>query len=279
MAGPILAVEGLSFSFGKRPVLADLNFTVPTGGFTGIVGPNGSGKTTLLKCLNKALPPTRGRITFMGQDLAGIKLRALARQIGVVPQQWETPFAFTVREVVMMGRFPYLRRWAGARQEDRAVVEEAMRATNTWMLADRLVTELSGGERQRVLIAQALAQTPCLLMLDEPTSYLDVNQTLEICTLLTNLIRTKGLTVLAVFHDLNLAARYCQQLIMLKEGRIYAQGAPEAVLSSPNVTAVFGVETVVGAEPFNGRPHLYFSLPQRKERSTNRRQERSSGAE
>nr|WP_187350941.1 ABC transporter ATP-binding protein [Capillibacterium thermochitinicola] len=245
--------------------MTDLNFAVPKGGFTGIVGPNGSGKTTLLKCLNKTLTPTRGRITFMGQDLAGIKLRALARWMGVVPQQWETPFAFTVREVVMMGRFPYTRRWTGERQEDRVVVREAMRATNTWELADRLVTELSGGERQRVLIAQALAQTPRLLLLDEPTSYLDVNQTLEICTLLTDLIRSKGLTVLAVFHDLNLAARYCQQLIMLKEGRIYAEGAPEEVLSSPNVTAVFGVETMVGAEPFNGRPHLFFSLNQRQE--------------
>ena len=259
-SGPILAVESLSFCYGKRPILDELNFTVPTGEITGIIGPNGSGKTTLLKCLNKSLTPTKGRITFMGQDLTGIKLRTLARLMGVVPQQWETPFAFTVREVVMMGRFPYFRRWAGERQEDRAVVKEAMMVTNTWELADRFITELSGGERQRVLIAQALAQTPRLLFLDEPTSHLDVNQTLEICTLLANLIRTKGLTVLAVFHDLNLAARYCQRLIMLKEGRIYAQGAPEEVLSGPNVSAVFGVETVVGSEPFTGRPYLYFSL-------------------
>ncbi|NLW59974.1 MAG: ABC transporter ATP-binding protein [Firmicutes bacterium] len=261
-AGPILVVEDLSFSFGKRPVLAGLNFTVPTGGITGIIGPNGSGKTTLLKCLNKTLTPTGGRVTFMGQDLSRIKLRTLARLMGVVPQQWTTPFAFTVREVVMMGRFPYLRRWAGESEADRAVVREAMQATNTWALADRLITELSGGERQRVLIAQALAQTPRLLLLDEPTSHLDVNQTLEICALLERLIRTKGLTVLAVFHDLNLAARYCQQLIMLKEGYIYAQGAPEEVLSGPNVDAVFGVKTVVGAEPFTGRPYLYFFLNQ-----------------
>ncbi len=264
-AEPILTADGLSFCFGKNQILTDLNLAVPTGVFTGIIGPNGSGKTTLLKCLNKTLAPTRGRITFMGQDLTRIKLRALARLMGVVPQQWETPFAFTVQEVVMMGRFPYLGRWAGERQEDRMVVREAMRATNTWELAERLITELSGGERQRVLIAQALAQTPRLLLLDEPTSHLDVNQTLEICTLLQTLIRTKGLTVLGVFHDLNLAARYCQHLIMIKDGRIYAQGAPEEVLSSPNVTAVFGVETVVGAEPFTGRPYLYFSLNRRQE--------------
>lgn len=262
-SGPLLTVEDLSFSYGEKPILSNLSFQVPAGGFTGIVGPNGSGKTTLLKCLSKTLLPTRGRVTFAGQDLTGIKLRALARMMGVVPQQWETPFAFTVRDVVMMGRFPHAPRWAGESDEDRAVVREAMEATKTWELADRYITELSGGERQRVLIAQALAQTPRLLLLDEPTAHLDVNQTLAILALLQELNGVKGLTILAVFHDLNLAARYCHRLIILKEGRIYAQGRPEEVLTSANVATVFGVETHVGAEPFTGRPYLYFSLSQR----------------
>ncbi|HHT49509.1 MAG TPA: ABC transporter ATP-binding protein [Firmicutes bacterium] len=253
-----LSVEGLSFGYGGKPLLKKISFQVPVQGFTGIVGPNGSGKTTLLKCLNKALTPTEGRVILAGQDLSGIKVKALARLMGVVPQQWEASFPFTAWEVVMMGRFPYLPPWTGEGEKDREIVRAAMEATNTWALADRPVTELSGGERQRILIAQALAQTPRLLLLDEPTSHLDISQTLEISELLTELVRKNGLTVLAVFHDLNLAARYCQELIMLKEGQVYALGPPEKVLTTDNLAAVYGVETMIQQVPGTGKTHLIF---------------------
>ncbi|NLY91697.1 MAG: ABC transporter ATP-binding protein [Firmicutes bacterium] len=253
-----LSVEGLTFRYGEKLILKEISFRVPVRGFSGIIGPNGSGKTTLLKCLNKALTPTQGRVLVAGQDLNGIKVKTLARVMGVVPQQWEANFPFTAGEIVMMGRFPHLKPWAGTGEADREIVREAMLATKTWSLADRPVTELSGGERQRVLIAQALAQTPRLLLLDEPTSHLDVNQTLEICELLTELIREKGLTVLAVFHDLNLAARYCQDLIILKTGKIYAQGPPAEVLTVENVAAVFGVKATIHWEPVGEKPYLLF---------------------
>ncbi|HBL36266.1 MAG TPA: ABC transporter [Firmicutes bacterium] len=256
---PILSVERLSFCYGEQPILADLNFQVPTGSFTGIIGPNGSGKTTLLKCLNKTLTPTDGQVVFCDQDLRGIRVKTLARMMGVVPQQWAADFAFTVREVVMMGRFPYLHALSGEQAADWEIGRRAMEMTKTWELADRPITQLSGGERQRVLIAQALAQTPRLLLLDEPTSHLDVSQTLEICALIAELIRKQGLTIIAVFHDLNLAGRYCDNLLLLKAGRIYAQGSPEKVLTVENVEAVFGMRAVVGTEPFTGRPYLFYA--------------------
>lgn len=255
---PILSVEGLSFCYGKQPILTEISFQVATGSFTGIIGPNGSGKTTLLKCLNKTLTPTDGRVVFNNKDLRGTKVKALARLMGVVPQQWAADFAFTVREVVMMGRFPYLHALAGEQAMDWEIGRRAMEMTKTWELADRPITELSGGERQRVLIAQALAQTPRLLLLDEPTSHLDVSQTLEICALMAELIRKQGLTIIAVFHDLNLAGRYCDNLLLLKAGRIYAQGPPEKVLTVENVEAVFGVKAVVQEEPYTGKPYIFF---------------------
>ncbi|HEY8392794.1 MAG TPA: ABC transporter ATP-binding protein [Capillibacterium sp.] len=253
-----LDVEGLSFCYGEKALLEEVSFRVPVQGFTGLIGPNGSGKTTLLRCLNKALTPTRGRVLVAGRELSGLKVKDLARMMGVVPQQWEANFPFTVEELVMMGRFPHWPAFGRAGQDDRAIVREAMLATKTWSLAKRPVTELSGGECQRVLLAQALAQTPRLLLLDEPTSHLDVSQTLEICELLTKLIREKGLTVLAVFHDLNLAARYCHDLIMLKEGKIYAQGSPNKVLTPENLAAVFGVKAVIQADPVLKKPYLLF---------------------
>lgn len=253
-----LSVEGLSFRYGKKPLLEEISFRVPVQGFTGIIGPNGSGKTTLLRCLHKALTPTRGKVLVAGRELKGIPVKMLARMMGVVPQQWEANFPFTVDEIVMMGRFPHWPAWHRPGKADRAIIREAMLATKTWSLAGRPVTELSGGERQRVLLAQALAQTPRLLLLDEPTSHLDVSQALEICELLTQLIREKGLTVLAVFHDLNLAARYCQDLIMLKAGKIYAQGPPGQVLTAENLAAVFGVKAIIQEDPVQKKPYLLF---------------------
>ncbi|NLW56734.1 MAG: ABC transporter ATP-binding protein [Firmicutes bacterium] len=229
----------------------------------GIIGPNGSGKTTLLKCLDKTLTPTAGRILLDGKDLAKISLKELARKVGVVPQQWEVNFAFSAWEIVMMGRYPFLTPFARESREDWVKGRAAMEATNTWELANRPITELSGGERQRVMIAQALAQNPKLLLLDEPTSHLDVNHALELCELLRELKQSEGLTILAVFHDLNLAARYCDALVLLKEGQVYASGQPEKVLSTENLEVVFGVHVRIRQEAETGRPSILF-LPRTK---------------
>ncbi|HBK69938.1 MAG TPA: ABC transporter [Firmicutes bacterium] len=253
-----ITVEELSFEYGEKRVLSNLSFTVSNKGFTGIIGPNGSGKTTLLRCIDKTLIPNNGRITLNGKDLSGLNIRTLARLMGVVPQKWEANFSFTAQEVVMMGRFPHLKPFARERREDWEIGREAMQATNTWELADRPIAEMSGGELQRVIIAQALAQTPRILLLDEPTSHLDINYSLEICELLRKLVRTKDLTILAVFHDLNLASRYCDALVLLKEGKVFAQGAPEEVLTAENLETVFGVKTIIQQETYTGKPHIFF---------------------
>ncbi len=255
---PEIELQEVSFAYGEETILSRISFTVPKRGFTGLIGPNGSGKTTLLKCLDKTLTPTAGRILLAGKDLMQIDLKTLARMVGVVPQQWEVDFAFSVWEIVMMGRYPFLSPFARESREDRAIGRAAMEATNTLAFADRPVTELSGGERQRVLVAQALAQKPELLLLDEPTSHLDINHTLELCELLKKLQRSENLTILAVFHDLNLAARYCDQLVLLNEGKVYACGAPEQVLSTENLEAVFGVRVRLRPETETGRPTIIF---------------------
>jgi iron complex transport system ATP-binding protein len=255
---PAIELEEVSFAYGEQAILSRISFAVAKQSFLGLIGPNGSGKTTLLKCLDKTLTPTAGRILLEGKDLAQVDLKALARRVGVVPQQWEVNFAFSAWEIVMMGRYPFLTPFARESREDRAIGRAAMEATNTWAFADRPITELSGGERQRVLIAQALAQNPQLLLLDEPTSHLDINHTLDLCELLKKLQQSKELTILAVFHDLNLAARYCDALVLLNGGKVYACGRPEQVLSAENLEAVFGVRVQIRQEAETGRPSILF---------------------
>lgn len=261
-----IELQELTFEYGSQTVLSQISFSVPKQSFTGIIGPNGSGKTTLLKCLDKTLTPTAGRVLLGGKDLARINLKELARKMGVVPQQSEVNFAFSALEIVMMGRYPFLNPFSRESREDWEMGRAAMVATNTWELAARPINELSGGELQRVMIAQALAQNPELLLLDEPTSHLDVNHALEICELLRKLEQSKGLTILAVFHDLNLAARYCDALVLLKAGKIYASGRPEEVLSPENLEEVFDVHVRIRQEADTGRPYILFS-PKSEERA------------
>ncbi len=253
-----IEIQRLSVKYYKETILSNLNLEVAKGSFTGIIGPNGSGKTTLLKCISKELSPVSGRILIAGEELSTISTRELAGFMGVVPQKWEANFPFTASEVVMMGRFPHLKRFAKESEYDRMVVREAMIQANILSLAERPITEMSGGELQRVIIAQALAQSPQILLLDEPTSHLDINHSLEICELLKNLVITKGLTVVAVLHDLNLASRYCETLVLLKGGRVYAKGAPEEVLTPENLEAVFGVKVRIQQEILTGKPHIFF---------------------
>ncbi|HEX3045538.1 MAG TPA: ABC transporter ATP-binding protein [Bacillota bacterium] len=254
---PEIEVQELAFQYyNQPPLLKDLTFTITKGSFTGILGPNGSGKTTLLKCLTKLLPPRKGRIILGEQDLTRLSVREIARKVGVVPQKWEANYAFTAKDLVLMGRFAHQKRFQAETAQDLAVAQEAMLATNTWKLAERPVTEMSGGELQRVIIAQALAQNPDILLLDEPTASLDINHQLEICDLIKDLTASRNLTVVAVFHDLNLAAQYCDRIILLKQGRLFAIGETPAVLTESNLNQVYETKVRVETDPGSGKPFI-----------------------
>lgn len=252
-----LSVDQVTCGYGGAdPVLRDFSFDLPRGEFLAVVGPNGCGKSTLVKLISRVLRPAAGRVMLAGRDLAGYKQRELARNLAVVAQETGMEFAFTVEEVVAMGRLPHLPRFRGESARDRQVVQEAMRATGTLHLKDRPATELSGGERQRVMVARALAQEPSLLVLDEPTAHLDIAHQVELLDLTRRLNRERGLTVVAVLHDLNLAAQYAHRLLMMKDGAVFAAGAPAEVVTEEHVAAVYGSRVKVTRHPEEGTPHV-----------------------
>ncbi|NLN16933.1 MAG: heme ABC transporter ATP-binding protein [Firmicutes bacterium] len=249
-----LVVDNVSFAYASRSILENISFHIQGGDFVGIIGPNGSGKSTLLKNMSRVLVPQGGAIYLGREDLEKMPRSQLARKVAVVPQETMVNFAFTVEEVVLMGRTPHLGRFQWEGPEDRQVARKAMEATGILPLADRPITTLSGGERQRAIIAQALAQQPRVLLLDEPTSHLDINHQVEIFELLRALSQKEQVTVIAVLHDLNLAAQYCDYLILLSEGRVFALGSPARVLTPENVAAVYGTEVLVDLNPATNRP-------------------------
>ncbi len=245
------------------PVLTQFSLDVRPGVFLGIVGPNGSGKSTLVRALSRALRPASGAVLLDESDLyTDLSAREAARAIGVVPQETAVSLDFSVREVVRMGRAPHLPRrpFASETAEDERIVSEAMRAARVEDLADRTVPTLSGGERQRVLFARALAQQPDVILLDEPTAHLDLRHQTETLTLARDLAHDGGKAVLAVLHDINLAAAYCDALVLLHAGRIVAQGPPEQVLTAANLQDVYGARVWVRPHPASGRP-LVLTLP------------------
>jgi iron complex transport system ATP-binding protein len=235
-------------------ILSHISFEVADGAFFGIIGPNGSGKTTLVKALSRILTPQSGTILLEERDLAGFSFRDLAREVSVVPQETAISFDFTVEEIVTMGRHPYQNRFSAETLEDRTIVRHAMELTNTLRFRDRSINEISGGERQRVIIARALAQQPKLLLLDEATSHLDISHEMDILSIIAGL---KGeVTVIAIFHDLNLAAHYCDDLILLDAGRIVSMGTPAEVLTRDHIRSVYGIDVVVRSNPVTGKPYV-----------------------
>jgi len=246
-------ISQVCFGYDGPAVLRDITLRIGDGERVAILGPNGVGKTTLLKLLSGTPAPNQGSILLDGRELRAVPRRELARQIAVVPQDLAIPFAFTAREIVELGRTPHLGMLQGFRAHDRQAVERAMELTDTTRLGDRIINELSGGERQRVIIAMALAQEPQILLLDEPTHLLDITRQAEILDLVTKLNRDRGLTVVAAIHDLNLAGAYFHRLIILHQGKVLAEGPPEAVLRAEIVEKAYGgpVEIV---RPGNGRP-------------------------
>ncbi len=249
-----LTAEGLTLGYGERTVIAHLDLAVPPGRVTAIVGANACGKSTLLRAMARLLVPRAGRVVLDGKEVHRTPAKALARVLGLLPQSPVAPEGITVADLVGRGRHPHqglLSRWS---REDDVAVASALDATGTAELAERHVDELSGGQRQRVWIAMALAQETDLLLLDEPTTFLDVSHQVEVLDLLTDLNRSRGTTVVMVLHDLNLAARYADHLIALADGRPYAVGDPAEVLTEETVRAVFGIDSQVITDPTSGRP-------------------------
>ncbi len=238
-------MDGVECCYGSVKVLEDVSLTVKEGDFVGILGPNGSGKTTLLKSISRTLKPHRGAILLNEADIYSLKSVDVAKQLAVVPQDSNIGFSFAALDVVLMGRNPHMTRFQMESSKDMAIARKAMMLTNTWQFAERPINELSGGEKQRVIIARALAQEPKILLLDEPLTHLDIINQLEIMDLVKALCVKEKLIVLAVFHDLNLAARYCTSAVMLKKGKISAAGSIAEVLTSENIKGVFNVDAIV----------------------------------
>lgn len=254
MTNHLLAASGLSAGYNNIEILHGLDLTVPPGKITVIVGANACGKSTFLRTISRLIAPTAGQVLLDGKSIHRMPSRDLARTLGLLPQSPIAPEGITVADLVSRGRHPHqslFSRWT--RQDDEAV-DSALSATKTFDLAERPVDELSGGQRQRVWIAMALAQQTDILLLDEPTTFLDINHQIEVLDLLTDLNHTRGTTVVMVLHDLNLAARYADHLVALASGRVHLSGTPEEVLTEETVRQVFGLESRVITDPISGRP-------------------------
>lgn len=249
-----LTATGLSAGYGKDEILQGLDFAVPPGKITVIVGANACGKSTLLRSLSRLLVPRKGQVVLDGKSIHRVPPRELARMLGLLPQSPIAPEGITVADLVSRGRHPHhglFSRWT--RQDDEAV-HAALTATGTSDLAERPVDELSGGQRQRVWIAMALAQQTDILLLDEPTTFLDISHQVEVLDLLTDLNHQRGTTVVMVLHDLNLAARYADHLVAMTNGRVHVSGTPQDVLTEDNVQQVFGLESRIITDPVSNRP-------------------------
>ena len=259
---PVLAVEHLAVSYGKKPVLKDLSLSLPPGSILGILGPNGTGKTTFLKCLTGLLTPTAGHVMVGGRPLTAYTPRKLAKEIGYVPQYTGSGLGTTVMDTVLLGRFPHLGLFRRSyTEEDKAFVFHLLQRLHLEGFAFRDIRQLSGGERQRVFIARALAQEPRLLLLDEPTSSLDPYHQLFVLHLLADAVKERGVTVIMTLHDLNLAALFCDRAVFLKEGYIVAAGAIDKVLTAENIRTIYGVATEITKKDGHLHVRLKKDLP------------------
>lgn len=248
-------MDQVNFTYNRSFALTDISLEVRKGSWTGIIGPNGSGKSTLVKLMAGYLKPVSGKIYLGEEELSGLKRREIARQVAVVTQGLHTDYDFTVEEMVGLGRLPYLGRWQQEGPGDGQAVDWALATVGLEAFRHRPYRDLSGGEAQRVLLAQALAQQPVILLLDEPTTYLDMANQQEMFSLLTKLHR-EGATVVAVLHDVNMASLYCEELMALRGGRIFAQGPPEVVITRENILALYGSTVAVNPHPVTGRPQV-----------------------
>ncbi|HPI93070.1 MAG TPA: ABC transporter ATP-binding protein [Deltaproteobacteria bacterium] len=253
-----LTALDLKAGYQDHAVVSGVSFEVAPRTVFGLIGPNGSGKTTLFKCMCGILRPWEGTIRLGGEDVSRIPRRRLARIAAFIPQIHSVTFPYTVEEYVLMGRYPHRGRMSAFTREDRSIVDETMEMLQIAHVRRQRLQRLSGGEMQRVFLACGLVQKPEILLMDEPTSHLDIGHQVRLLTMLRRLSQETGLTVLITLHDLNLAGLYCTSLALLDNGLIHAQGSPEEVLTRDNIEQVYKVRSQVARDPFFNRPHVYF---------------------
>jgi len=246
--------EALTLGYGKKIVAENLNVTLPDGHFTAIIGPNGCGKSTLLRTLSRLMTPAQGHVYLDGEQIQRFSSKEVARRIGLLAQNATTPGDITVQELVARGRYPHQPLFTRWRAEDEAAVQRAMNATGVTALAGQSVDTLSGGQRQRAWIAMVLAQQTAIMLLDEPTTWLDISYQIDVLELLSELNREQGYTLAAVLHDLNQACRYATHLIALRDGKIVAQGAPKEIVTADLIEKIYGMRCVIIDDPVAHTP-------------------------
>ncbi|WP_205066146.1 Fe(3+) dicitrate ABC transporter ATP-binding protein FecE [Pantoea coffeiphila] len=248
-----LSVDGLSAGYTSAPILHNLSLTLPAGKITALLGPNGCGKSTLLRCCSRLLKPRQGRVMLGDDDLSGLSARQLGQRLALLPQQHSVPEGISVRELVGYGRSPWLNLFGRPGPADRQRVQAAIDEVQIGTLAEKQVSTLSGGQRQRAFLAMTLAQDTPLLLLDEPTTWLDINHQVELLLLLRRQ-QQQGKTVVTVLHDLNQASRYCDHLVLMMAGQVVASGTPEQVMTPELLHRVFSINAEIHADPVCGRP-------------------------
>lgn len=253
-----LHVENLRFAYDQKRILSDISFEIKEGSFTGIIGPNGSGKTTMAKLISKLLKTKKRTVFINNEDINTIKVSELAKEMALVPQVSAINYDLTVYEVVLLGRTPHLKRFQRESNRDHEIVMRALEETDTLQFKDRMIHQLSGGERQRVIIARALAQEPKILVLDEPVTYLDVHHQLQVMALIKELSISRNMTIVIILHDLNYAMKYCDQVVLLKEGQIYKHGQPKKVVTPEHIKAVYDIDVSIINHPVTNLPLVVF---------------------
>jgi iron complex transport system ATP-binding protein len=252
----MLSIKNITAGYDKKNVLSDVSMDIAKGEFIGLIGPNGSGKTTLLRVISKVLSPYQGQILLDDEDVIKVSRNILARTMAFLTQEISLDLPFTVRQMTLMGRFPYLSQYGKESDHDIAVAENAMELADVSHLSDRFITEISGGEKQRALIAMCLAQEPKILLLDEPTNHLDVGHQLSILDLIRKLNCQNDMTVISVFHNLNLAAEYCHRIMVLDKGKVESLGSPKDVITSDMIQKVYGAKVLTEQNPISQKPHV-----------------------
>ena len=251
-------IKNVSFCYAEKKVIDNLSINLEAGRFYGILGPNGSGKTTLLDLLINFRQPSSGAIFYKGKELPKFSRKELSREISLVPQNFYINFPFTAKEIVMMGRYPHIPRFSPPSLLDLRIVGEIMEKTFSLEFEDRFITELSGGERQRVVFARSLAQDTPVLMLDEATSNLDITHTISLLNIAARKVEDQKATVIAILHDINLAALFCHDLLFMKQGRIAAYGTVDNILTEDNIKTVFNADAKVYYEPYSKSKQVIF---------------------